>query len=301
MGGVPCLSPAKPVITGVLRLLNSAVRGCVTITGVRMDKMASSLTELGSVAMGAAGSTPSPVNLTRLEGLDLSARYHSDRWGGDFFDAVAVENRVVFLLTDIAGTRSEAHSIAAEMQVSFRNRAHELFHAPETNESLAVATLAHDVNRALMEAAGGVHFAPTFMGCFNLTLGILTYCNAGRVLAVFRDATSVQVLERGGVPLGLFTHVTYEPAVLAFESKDRLLLVTKGVTESRRGAAEFGAKRIERLLENSNGDSASKICDTVLREAYDFGNHPWSRLYDFFHVRRQRSNEDLTAVTLVRD
>ena len=263
--------------------------------------MASSLTELGTPPLGVAGSTPCPVNLTRLEGLDLSARYHSDRWGGDFFDAVAVDNRVVFLLTDIAGTRSEAHSIAAEVQVDFRQRARDLFHAAGANESVSVATLAHDVNRSLMEAAGGVHFAPTFLGCFNLSLGILTYCNAGRVLAVFRDATSVQVLERGGVPLGLFTHVTYEPAVLAFESKDKLLLVTKGVTESRRGASEFGSKRIERLLEQSNGDAASKICDTVLREAYDFGNHPWSRVYDFFHSRGQRSHEDLTAVTLVRD
>ena len=66
-----------------------------------------------------------------------------------------------------------------------------------------------------MEAANGVLFAPTFLGCFNSTLGILTYCNAGRVLAIFRDATSVCVLERGGIPLGLFSHVTYEPAVLA--------------------------------------------------------------------------------------
>jgi serine phosphatase RsbU (regulator of sigma subunit) len=127
----------------------------------------------------------------------------------------------------------------------------------------------------------------------------LTYCNAGRVLAVFRDTSSACVLERGGVPLGLFTHVTYEPAVLAFEPQDKLLLVTKGVTESRRGATEFGVKRIERALEQSNG-SASQICDNVLREAYDFGNHPWSKMYDFLFTRRQRSTEDLTAVALVR-
>ena len=91
---------------------------------------------------------------------------------------------------------------------------------------------------------------------------------------MFRDAESAHVLERGGSPLGLFTHVTYEPAVLAFEPGDRLLLVTKGVTESRQGTAEFGMKRVERLLERSNGHSAAEICDTVLREAYDFGNHP---------------------------
>ena len=205
----------------------------------------------------------------------------------------------MFLLTDIAGSRSEAHAIAAEAQVAFRQTAGELFSAPGANESEAIAALAHDVNRALIEAAKGVRFAPTFLGCFNLTLGILTYCNAGRVLAVFRDAESAHVLERGGVPLGLFTHVTYEPAVLAFERGDKLLLVTKGVIESRQGATEFGVTRVERLLEQSNGGSAAEICDTVLREAYDFGNHPWARVYDLLHARK-RSHEDLTAVALVR-
>ncbi len=168
------------------------------------------------------------------------------------------------------------------------------------NESDALAILAHDVNRALMEAANGVRFTPTFLACFNTTLGVLTYCNAGRVLAVFHDAGGAAALERGGVPLGLFTHVTYEPAVLAFEPQDRLLLVTKGVTGRRRGAAQFGGKRVERLLARSKGRTADRICDTILREAHDFGNHPWSRVYNFLFVRRQRENEDLTAVALVR-
>jgi serine phosphatase RsbU (regulator of sigma subunit) len=260
--------------------------------------MASALTELEPRSLVRA-TTPCPVNLTRLPGLDVSARYHSDRCGGDFFDGRVIGSRLVFLLTDIAGPRTQAHAIAAEAQIAFRQRAWELFRPTGINESDAIGLLAHDVNRSLMDAANGVRFAPTFLGCFNAALGILTYCNAGRVLAVFRDADGVSVLERGGVPLGLFTHVTYEPAVLAFEPQDRLLLVTKGVTESRRGPAEFGAKRIERLLEHSNGYSAAKLCDNVLREAYDFGNQAWSRVYDFLHSR-QRNHEDLTAVALVR-
>jgi serine phosphatase RsbU (regulator of sigma subunit) len=261
--------------------------------------MASALTTIGNRSAGVKATTPCPVNLTRLTGLDISARYHAERRGGDFFDGLAIGSRLVFLLTDIAGPRSEAHVIAAEAQFAFRQRARDLFKPSGVNESDAIATLAHDVNRSLMEAANGVRFAPTFLGCFNANLGILTYCNAGRVLAIFRDAESVRVLERGGVPLGLFTHVTYEPAVMAFERQDKLLLVTKGVIENRRGAAEFGAKRIERVLEHSNGNSASELCDRVLREAYDFGNHPWSRIYNFI-CSRQRSNEDLTAVALIR-
>jgi serine phosphatase RsbU (regulator of sigma subunit) len=262
--------------------------------------MGSFLAELETSTLGVSGPTPFPVNLTHLEGLDLSARYHSDRSGGDFFDGLAIGFRVIFLLTDIAGRRSEAHTIAAEVQNAFRQGARDLFASPGVNESDAIAALAHEVNRSLIDAARGVRFAPAFLGCFNLTLGILTYCNAGRLLAMFRDGESVRLLERGGFPLGLFTHATYEPAFLAFEPQDKLLLVTKGVTESRRGATEFGTERIERLLENSNGDSSAEICDSVLREAYDFGNHPWSRIYDFLFPRKQRTSDDLTAVALVR-
>ncbi len=86
--------------------------------------------ELGARTLGVAGPTPFPVNLTQLEGLDLSARYHSDRCGGDFFDGLAIGSRLVFLLTDIAGPRSEAHAIAAEAQNAFRQGAQDLFDSP---------------------------------------------------------------------------------------------------------------------------------------------------------------------------
>jgi serine phosphatase RsbU (regulator of sigma subunit) len=261
--------------------------------------MASSLMDVGAPSQGVKGTTPCPVNLAPLAGVDISARYHADRCGGDFFDGQAVGSRVIFLLTDIQGSRAEAHTIATEAQYAFRQRAWDLFHIPDVNESDAIAALAHDVNRALMEAANGVRFAPTFLACFNAELGILTYCNAGRVAALFRDSRSVQVLERGGVPLGLFTHVTYEPAVLAFEPGDKLLLVSKGVTGSRRGGAEFGSRRVERVLAHTNGASAARICDVVLREAYEFGNHPWSRVYQFLRPK-PATHEDMTAVALVR-
>ena len=62
----------------------------------------------------------------------------------------------------------------------------------------------------------------------------------------------------------------------------------------------FGAKRVERLLEQCYGETAAQICDKLLRQAYDFGNHPWSRIQDFLNSRTPRHREDLTAVALVR-
>ena len=95
-------------------------------------------------------------------------------------------------------------------------------------------------------------------------------------------------------------HYLVQPAVLAFEPRARLLLVTKAVIESPRGTFEFGAKRVERLLANLEADSASQICETVLQQAYAFGNRPGTRFYDRLHYGKHLGNDDLTAVALVR-
>src|SRR6201987_1584711 len=258
--------------------------------------MATSLSGSGSPS-GLPGPSPHPVNLPQFESVVLKARYHSDRCGGDFFDGVATDTRVIFMLTDIAGRRPETHAIAVEMQNVFRTRAHELFKHADANGSEGIALLARDINHALIEAASGVRFAPAFLGCYNLTFNILTYHYAGHFLAVFHDGQETRVLEPGGIPMGLFTHSTYEPAVLAFAPHAKLLLVTEGVSQSRRRSTKVDDERIRLLLENSTTDSASAICEAVLGGADDSAKRPGRTL---LRPRKQKNREDLTAVALVR-
>ena len=266
--------------------------------------MASSLSGAGS-PLDVKGTSPLPINLPEIESLDMKARYHSPRYGGDFFDGVALDSRVVFLLTDIAGKRPETHAIAVEVQNVLRTRAEELFKHSDANESEGIAVLARDINHSLIEAAHGVRLAPAFLGCYNLTLNILTYHYAGHLLAMFHDTETTRVLEPSGIPFGLFTHSTYEPAVLAFDRHAKLLLVTKGITESegitesQREPTMLDDKHIRILLENSTPDAAS-ICEAVLGVADDSGDHPRSRLHDFFHRRNQNAGDDVTAVAMVR-
>src|SRR5262249_49846913 len=160
-----------------------------------------SQTEIGATSHLAASPPPLPVDLPQLEGLDLKARYHSARCGGDFFDGVVIGSRVIFLLTDIAGRRDETRPLAVEIQKVFRERAQDLFGPADANESESISLLTRDVNRSLIEAAHGVRFAPAFLGCFNLTLGILTYHNAGSLFVAFHDGENMRVLEPGGIPL----------------------------------------------------------------------------------------------------
>jgi serine phosphatase RsbU (regulator of sigma subunit) len=257
------------------------------------SSVAGSATQVGA-------STLLPVVWSQFNGVDLYARHHSQCRDGDFFDALPVGQHVLFLLTNIAGLQLQAREVLSQLQNVFRQKARELFAGSDVNESEALAELAHVFNLALIEAAQGVHFAPTFLGCFNLTHGILSYCNAGNFLAMVRSEGNVRVLESSGMALGLFTHTTFDATILALQPGDAILVVTKGVTGSRRGGTEFGVQRVTRTLRNKTAASASAICEAVLREAHDFSHHPWSRFLNLFHRSKRCNPDDLTALALVR-
>src|SRR5271168_2045596 len=243
--------------------------------------------------------TPLPTALPPLHGLDLHARYHSSRTGGDFFDAVAAGPHVVFFLTDIAGARADAHTIASATQDVFRLRVPQLFATEVINMMDTLGILAHEVNQAIYEASGGSRLAPTFLGCFNLPLGLLAYINSGGQPAIFRDNDGTRVLGHATMPLGLFTHLTFEPAIQAFEPGARMLLVTKGILEAIRGRERFGVERATAVLENVPDGSAFDLCGVTLEDAHEFRKPPWYSP-ERLPFRKPERADDLTAVALVR-
>ena len=243
--------------------------------------------------------TPLPTALPAVKELDLHARYHSSRTGGDFYDAVAAGPHVVFLLTDIAGVRAEAHNIAAAIQDTFRPRVPQLFTSEVINMMDTIATLAHELNQAIYSAAGGSRFAPTFLGCYNLPLGILAYINSGGQPAIFRDSEGTRILGHVTMPLGLFTHLTFEPAIQAFEPGAAMLLVTKGILESRHNHDQFGVERATVIVENAPPGAAFDLCGGVLKQAHDFRKLPWYSPANLPFAKSDRV-DDLTALALIR-
>jgi serine phosphatase RsbU (regulator of sigma subunit) len=243
--------------------------------------------------------TPLPTALPPIKGLDLHARYYSSRTGGDFFDAVAAGPHVVFLLTDIAGSRAEAHTIASAAQDTFRLRVPQLFTTEDINMMDTLGILAHEINQSIYEASGGSRLAPTFLGCYNLPLSLLAYINSGGQPAIFRDGDGTRVLGHVTMPLGLFTHLTFEPAIQAFEPGARMLLVTKGILEAQRGREPFGVERATAVIQNIPNGSAFDLCGIVLEDAHEFRKPPWYSKERLPFVKSDPP-EDLTAVALVR-
>jgi serine phosphatase RsbU (regulator of sigma subunit) len=162
-----------------------------------------------------------------------------------------------------------------------------------------LATLAHEINHAIYEASGGSRLALTFLGCYHLPLGLLAYINSGGQPAIFRDSDGTRVLGHVTMPLGLFTHLTFEPAIQAFEPGARMLLVTRGILEAQRGREQFGVERATAVLQNIPNSSAFDLCGVTLEDANEFRKPPWYSPERLPFVKSQPA-EDLTAVALVR-
>lgn len=243
------------------------------------------------------GRTPLRADLSGVRGVDLHSQYHSPRCGGDFFDAVSVGSRVIFFLSDIAGRKNEAHTIAAKTQDMFRGNVQKIFGAVDANLVEATAELVQELNRSLIHASNGVHYAPTFVGCFDVDLGILAYINAGGQSAIIGESNGARPLSNASVPMGLFSHFTYEPSMQMFEPEARLLIVTKGVTHGSQGHVEFGADKLARLVQDSKATTAAELCQEALMVVHELRQSPW---YKRLLPWRKDVPEDMTAVAMVR-
>lgn len=234
--------------------------------------------------------------------LQVAAAYHGARVGGDFYDFLQVKSRLLFVLLDIAGKRDEALHIAAVLQDVFAGQGSELFSRSDMNESDALSALLLQMNRSLMATAGGVRCAPAFIACYDQDVGTLTYCNAGHTPALLKDAQGISSLEATGLPLGLFSHTIQDANFSVLQPGAALVLVSKGLVESRSGSHEFGLDRVKQTVGAQAQGDAEDLCQKLLKEVASFSESPThygpALHVPGFHHAEERN--DITALALMR-
>jgi serine phosphatase RsbU (regulator of sigma subunit) len=221
-------------------------------------------------------SLPAPIrgpfhsDILELHGAELAAVY-GQRMAGDFYDLVRVSpNRILFGLLGAAGGLEETRAIVSAAQQTFRTVGAELFARSDINEANAMMELCLHLNRAVLNAAEGVCSCPAFAGCYDESLGVVCYFNAGHTPGLLRDHAGVSELASTGLPLGLFSHMTSDAPMAALEPGAALLLVSRGIVEGKSGVEEFGLERVKEALQRSQAASAKELCVSVLDQVHQF-------------------------------
>ncbi len=237
----------------------------------------------------AKGCDPVHSDIPELHGADLASVYYGCRMAGDFYDFVRVTpNRVLFALLDAAGGLADTRSILSAAQHTFRTAGTELFARRDFNEADAMMELCVELNKAILKAAAGVHSCPAFVGCYDESLGIICYFNAGHTPGLARDRNGISELPATGLPLGLFSHMISNAPMVALEPGGVLLLASRGIVEGKYKAEEFGLHRVKETVQQSTAASAKELCVSVLDQMQQF-------------MRTAPTHNDVTALALARN
>ena len=243
----------------------------------------------GAVPSGRRETDPRHTDVPTLRGAEVAAVYYNLRVAGDFYEFLRVgPTRVLFGLLDLAGRRGDTRETLIATQNTFRTRAPQLFGGTDLNEAEAMIELCHQLNRTILQFAGGVRSCPAFMGCYNEDLGTVCYTNAGHTPGLLRDRSGVTALAATGLPLGLFSHATQSASTCALMPGAALLVISRGIVEAEFRGKEFGLDGVRESLQRDPVKSAQDLCLTVLDTAQKF-------------MRVPPTHNDVTTLALLRN
>lgn len=221
-----------------------------------------------------------PREIPVIPGLDLAAcNITSAEVSGDYYDLMKrPDGRLVVVISDVSGKGVPASLLASSLQAAMR--AH-------CQTSCSPGEILGRVNLYLHESTDPSHFATLFLAIYDPETGTLIYSSGGHNAPVLRRADGqIELLEKGGMPLGAFDFGVYEEGTITLAPGDTLFLYTDGLTETRNGTdEEFGEDRVERLLGDRHDLSAARLLDVMHDELCSFSG-------------RMVADDDVTLIAL---
>jgi len=211
-----------------------------------------------------------------LEGVDIAVFHEWSREvSGDYYDFIPLgDGRWGLVVADVVGKGIAAALLVSALQASLTSLA---------GLELALRAIFRRANRFLRGTAEHdrdvSHFyATVFYGILDVPSRRLIYVNAGHLPALLvRADGTVEPLEEGGMPLGLFDDPHYYEGFARVEEGDVLALYTDGVTEAADGDDRpYGVDRLARVLQHARAGEAASIRDAVVKDLRGFAVDPRS-------------------------
>ncbi|POX92121.1 PAS domain S-box protein [Mycobacterium kansasii] len=172
-----------------------------------------------------------------VSGADLTAQYlvaaRDTAAGGDWFDTVALGDRLVLIVGDVVGHGVEAAAVMSQLRTALRMQ---VWAGHTIVEALQAVEAFHD-------QVPGSTSATICVGSLDLATGEFQYCTAGHPppLLVTADAKSRYLEPSGGGPLGSATGFPVRTEMLNID--DSIMLYTDGLVE--RPGRPLGASTAE--------------------------------------------------------
>ena len=207
-----------------------------------------------------------PQATPALAGFDIAGAHESSlAVGGDYYEFIPLpEDRWGVVIADVVGKGIAAALLVAAIRASI---------ASLVGHELAVRAIMRRANRFFQESVEEGRYVTLFYMVLDVPARSVLYVNAGHVPPVLvRASGEVDLLEEGGVPLGLFQAPRYFEGHATLAPGDVVGLYTDGIVEQTNPEGEeYGSSRLITTLRDAGDAGATELCSRVMQDVHRFG------------------------------
>lgn len=188
--------------------------------------------------------------------------------GGDFYDVMMNDGKLVFSIGDVAGKGVPAAIIMSTVQAAIRTLA---------NSQKSPAHIMSAINNTLISLNNMDMFVVAFIGVLDLSTGKLTFCNAGSTPPIIlrEDGSGSELKMTTNIPIGILAGFAYKDETVKLPNGASLLFYTDGLSEAENTQKQMLGDAIimmtARAIAN-DGIVAENLVTTLFDLAKDFAD-----------------------------
>jgi sigma-B regulation protein RsbU (phosphoserine phosphatase) len=224
-----------------------------------------------------------PGRAPAVPGVTVAVRYlPMTTIAGDYYDYLPVdEKRLGILVADVSGHGAPSALITSMLKIVLAEQ------APHASDPAKVLGGMNDALCGKFDR----HFVTAAYIFLDLEKGILRYGGAGHPpLSIWRASSGkAEAIEENGLLLAQFPDETYTFVEVPFESGDRVVLNTDGVSECQNPEGEeFGTGRLLAFLNENRGLPPEGFADAAIDALFQWSKQP----------RGENQHDDITLLAI---
>ena len=213
-----------------------------------------------------------PSTLPSVPGVEIEAICKAARSvSGDYYDFIQLSpTHVAIAIADISGKGISAALLMASLQAALRSQA-----LTAGAEGLSTAELVARLNRHLVHNTGDDRFATFFIAVYDSATRTLRYTNAGHLPAFLICHGNSELLDKGGMVLGVMDGHDYEEGSLQVGQEALLIGYSDGLVEPENVyGEEFGIRRLREAAVRLQGAAPLMVAESLMAAAEEWAGTP---------------------------
>jgi len=213
-----------------------------------------------------------PSTLPSVPGVEIEAICKAARSvSGDYYDFIQLSpTHIAIAIADISGKGISAALLMASLQAALRSQL-----LADGTEHLSTAELVSRLNKHLVRNTGDDRFATFFIAVYDSATRTLRYTNAGHLPSFLIREGIAELLDKGGMVLGVVEDYVYEEGSLSVGADSVLIGYSDGLVEPENVyGEEFGIRRLKEAATRLQGAAPLMVAESLMATVEEWAGTP---------------------------